>query len=73
MLRRDWLETNGWQNAPANSATAVRFAVVLTTSPIQVDLGKVPVAAAYRFLAFLVDPTFEAPSPKASYGRLERP
>eukprot|EP00435_Cladocopium_sp_Y103_P034253 s610_g8.t2 len=39
---QDWLLTNGWQNAPtANSPSAVRFAVVLTTSPIQVDLDKV--------------------------------
>ncbi|CAJ1333582.1 unnamed protein product [Effrenium voratum] len=36
---QDWLLSNGWQNAPEGAA--VRFALVLTTSPLQVDLGPV--------------------------------
>ena len=51
----EWLLAEGWQNAPAATPTALRFAIVLTTSPLQIDLGRLLEARLPAFRSVVVD------------------
>ena len=50
----DWLLAESWQNAPA-TPTALRFAIVLTTSGMQIDLEKLLEPRVPAFRSLVVD------------------